>query len=62
MLYKAGEIAIKAYEKLMLKMDIYWQTDPRFDPVLYVANLEVINDPVGLNGRGDRAQVLDRLA
>lgn len=46
LLYKAGEILIKAYAKLMLKMDIHRQTDLPKGPVLYAANHPSTTDPI----------------
>lgn len=46
LLYIAGEILIKAYAKLMLKMDIYRQTELPTGPVLYAANHPSTTDPI----------------
>lgn len=46
MLYKAGEILIKSYANLMLKMDIHRQTDLPAGPVLYAANHPSTTDPI----------------
>lgn len=46
MLYKAGEILIKSYAKLMLKMDIRRQTELPDGPVLYAANHPSTTDPI----------------
>lgn len=46
MLYKAGEILIKSYAKLMLKMDIRRQAELPDDPVLYAANHPSTTDPI----------------
>jgi 1-acyl-sn-glycerol-3-phosphate acyltransferase len=45
-LYKAGELLIKSYATLMLKMDILRQTDLPAGPVLYAANHPSTTDPI----------------
>ncbi len=46
LLYKAGEILIKSYASLMLKLDIHRQTDLPAGPVLYAANHPSTTDPI----------------
>ncbi|MCS6993263.1 MAG: 1-acyl-sn-glycerol-3-phosphate acyltransferase [Anaerolineales bacterium] len=46
LLYKAGEILIKSYARLMLEMDIRRKTELPDGPVLYAANHPSTTDPI----------------
>jgi 1-acyl-sn-glycerol-3-phosphate acyltransferase len=46
LLYKAGRTIIGSYARLMLKMDVRWQTTLPVGPVLYAANHPSTNDPI----------------
>lgn len=45
-LYTLGEIVIKAYARLMLKLDIHRQVELPVGPVLYAANHPSTTDPI----------------
>jgi 1-acyl-sn-glycerol-3-phosphate acyltransferase len=48
-LYKAGELLIKSYARLMLKMDIRRQVELPAGPVLFAANHPSTTDPIFLH-------------
>ena len=46
LLYQAGRIIIGGYARLMLKMDVHWQSDLPQGPVLFAANHPSTTDPI----------------
>jgi 1-acyl-sn-glycerol-3-phosphate acyltransferase len=46
LLYKAGQIVIGGYARLMLKMDVHWHDQLPKGPVLYAANHPSTTDPI----------------
>jgi len=46
LLHQAGRVIIGGYARLMLKMDVHWQSDLPQGPVLFAANHPSTTDPI----------------